>query len=199
MPIKCILFDADWVVINSEMFSVQFQKQYNVTNDEMLPFYLWEFKETIIWKTDLKQLLTNWLPKWKWNKTIDQFLDSWFKAEHSVDQEIVDSIKKLQNNWIKCFLATNQEKYRTKYMREEMWFEKLFDWVFSSCELGYKKPDEWFYLSVLDKIKNEYWINKEESLFFDDSEKNVNKANELWIKSYHYTNFQDYEKIINNI
>lgn len=199
MAIKCILFDADWVVINSELFSVQYQKMYNVANEEMLPFYLWEFKNSIIGKADLIDLVTPWLPKWKWDKTPHEFLNFWFKAEHSIDQKIVDSIKMLQTNWIKCFLATNQEQYRTKYMRENMWFEELFDQVFSSCELWFKKPDEWFYISVLDKLNTDFNINNGEILFFDDSKKNIEKANELWIKSYHYTNYEDYEKIINKI
>jgi FMN phosphatase YigB (HAD superfamily) len=84
-------------------------------------------------------------------------------------------------------------------MKNEMWFEKLFDFVFSSCELWYKKPEDNFYLKILDTLENNHWINKEEILFFDDSKKNVNKANELWIKSYLYTNYEEYEKIINKL
>ena len=34
MAIKCILFDADSVVINSELFSVQYQKKFGVSDNE---------------------------------------------------------------------------------------------------------------------------------------------------------------------
>lgn len=199
MSVKWVIFDADWVVINSELFSTQYQRQYNVTNEEMLPFYLWEFRETIVWNADLKEILIPWLPKWKYNMSVEEFINLWFKAEHSIDEKIVDSIKKLQAKWIKCFLATNQEKYRTKYMREKMWFDNIFDLVYSSCEIWFKKPDSEFYIKVLEKIKNEYKIEKNEILFFDDSAKNVLSANDVWLKSYHYTNFQDYEKVINEL
>jgi len=39
MTTKCILFDADGVVIDSEMFSVQYQKEYDISNDDMIPFF----------------------------------------------------------------------------------------------------------------------------------------------------------------
>ncbi|NDK08092.1 HAD-IA family hydrolase [Candidatus Gracilibacteria bacterium] len=199
MSVKGVIFDADGVVINSELFSTQYQRQYNVTNEEMLPFYLGIFKETIVGNADLKEILIPWLPKWKYNKSVEEFINLWFRAEHSIDEKIVGSIKKIQAKGIKCFLATNQEKYRTKYMREEMGFDNIFDSVYSSCEIGFKKPDSEFYIKVLEKIKNEYKIDKNEIIFFDDSEKNVLSANDVGLKSYHYTNFQDYEKVINKL
>jgi FMN phosphatase YigB (HAD superfamily) len=81
---------------------------------------------------------------------------------------MVQTINNLKKNGIKCFLATNQKKYRTKYMRSNMGFEALFDHVFSSADIGYKKPERKFYEFVLHKIKNEYTIYPCEVLFFDD-------------------------------
>jgi len=39
MKTKCILFDADGVIIRSEIFSKQYQKKYGIENDAMLPFF----------------------------------------------------------------------------------------------------------------------------------------------------------------
>jgi putative hydrolase of the HAD superfamily len=112
MTTKCILFDADGVVINSEMLSVQYQKEHDVSNDDMIPFFEGEFQNCIVGKTDLIELVKPWLPKWKWDGTVDEFLQFWFKAEHNVDERMVAVIRNLRKKGIKCYLATNQEKYR---------------------------------------------------------------------------------------
>jgi len=179
MVTKCILFDADGVVVNSEMFSVQYQKEHDVSNDDMLPFFKGEFQNCIVGKADLIELVKPWLSKWKWNGTVDEFLQFWFKAEHNVDERIISVIQQLRKKGIKCYLATNQEKYRIQYMKNYMGFEELFDHVFSSAEIGHKKPEREFYKFILDEIKNEHKIYPHEILFFDDSLENVKEAKTL--------------------
>ena len=197
MAIKCLLFDADGVVINSEMFSVQYLKQHDVSYDDMLPFFKGEFQNCIIGKADLIELVKPWLPKWKWTGTVDEFLQFWFKAEHNIDERMINTIKKLRKKGIKCYLATNQEKYRTQYMKDYMGFEELFDHVFSSADIGHKKPEKEFYEFILNEIKNEHKIYPHEILFFDDSKGHVDSAKKLDIDAHFYENFDEFEKLIN--
>ncbi len=197
MATKCILFDADGVVINSEMFSVQYQKKHKVSNDKMLPFFKGEFQNCLVGKADLIELVKPWLPKWKWEGTVDEFLQFWFKAEHNVDKKIITIIQKLRKKGIKCYLATNQEKYRTQYMKNEMKFEELFDHVFSSADIGHKKPEAEFYKFILDEIKNEHKIYPHEIMLFDDSKVHVDSAKELDIDAHFYENFEDFKELIN--
>lgn len=197
--IKWIIFDVDWVIITSQKFSDQYQKKYGISDFDMTPFFIWDFKKCIIWEADLNEVIKPYLKKWKWEKGSEEILDFWFKISNNIDKRILKMVRKLKDNWIKCFIATNQEKYRTNYMKKDMWFDDTFDFVFSSCELWYKKPDEKFYLSVLDYLKNNYWISKKEILFFDDCEKNITKAKDLWIESHLYSEYTDFEKIIKNI
>jgi len=179
MAIKCILFDADGVIIkNSKIFSAQYEKKYNLPTGEMLPFFEGEFQNCIIGKADLKEILKIWLPKWNWEKTTDEFIDFWFEMGNNPDEKMLEIVKKLREKGIKCYLATNQEKYRTQYMRKNMKFEKLFDFVFSSAEIAYKKPEKEFYECILNNLK-EKGIKVEETLSFDDSEKNINEAKKL--------------------
>lgn len=196
MTTKCILFDADGVVIHSEMFSVQYAKKYNVPYEDILPFFKKEFPDCIIGKADLIKIVKPWLPKWKWKGSVHDFLQFWFEAEHNIDKNIVSVINKLRKRGIKCYLATNQEKYRTQYMLENMGFKDLFDNVFSSSHIGYKKPDTKFFESILNKLKKEYNINPHEIMFFDDSIEHIDEANKLGIKAYQYQNFKDFEKLI---
>ena len=194
--IKCVLFDADGVIVNAEMFSVQYQREHGITNEEMLPFYTGVFQECLIGKADLKEVIEKWLIKWKWEGTIDEFLEAWFKAEHKIDERIIEVIKSLQAEGIKCFLITNQEEHRTQYMKKQMGFEKIFDGIFSSAEIGYKKPEKEFYEYILNNLKNKHKVSSEEIIFFDDEQENVDGAKILGIGAYLYEGFKEFKKII---
>jgi len=199
MKTKCVIFDADWVIINSEMFSVEYEKQFGIPSLEMLPFFKWIFSKCIIWEADLKEVIEPYLKKWKWDWNVDQFLQFWFKTEHKIDNKIVFIIEKLRQKWVICCLATNQEKYRFKYIKENMWFEKIFDHLFSSCDIGYKKPEKEFFEFILGKIKNDYSIESHEIMFFDDSKWHIDIAKSLSIDAYFYDDFEKFEKLVKPI
>lgn len=196
MNMKCILFDADGVAINSEMFSVQYQKRYDVSNDEMLPFFKGIFQDCLIGKVDLKEAVSPYLKSWKWDGTVDEFLQFWFKVEHHIDEKLIGLIKVLRGKNIKCYLATNQEKYRTEYMINEMGFKDVFDHIFSSAEIGYKKPEREFYEVIFNWINKTDSVAKEEIFYVDDSQEAVDSANSFGIKASFYANFNDFAEQI---
>lgn len=199
MNTKCILFDADGVVINSEMFSVQYQIRFGVSDDEMLPFFRGIFKDCLVGKADLKEVVRPYLKDWKWTGTVDEFLQFWFKTEHHIDEKMIELIKALRSKNIKCFLVTNQEKYRTEYMTNEMGFKKVFDHIFSSAEIGYKKPEREFYEFIFNWINKTKSVAKEEIFYIDDSQEAINAANTYGINSRFYANFDDFTNQINTL
>jgi len=199
MAIKSILFDADGVVINSEIFSVQYQKQFDISNDEMLPFFKGVFQDCLVGKADLKEVVLPYLKKWKWHGTIDEFLQFWFKAEHHIDEKIIKLIKVLREKNIKCYLVANQEKYRAEYIKNKMGFKDVFDRIFLSVDIGHKKPEKEFYEFILNEIKNEHKIYPHEIMFFDDSLEHVNKAKKLDIDAYFYKNFEEFKNLVKPI
>ncbi len=192
---KCILFDVDGVVINSEIFSVQYQKQFGVSNDEMLPFFKGVFQDCLVGKADLKKSIQPYLKKWNWDGSVEDFVLFWFRAEDNVDQQIIELVIKLRENSILSYIATNQEKYRTEYMRSEMGFENIFSGIFSSAEIGSKKPDKEFYEFILQELGKK-GITKEEIFYIDDTATNVDSAKALGVDSYLYTNFQKFSDFI---
>ena len=192
MDKQVILFDADGVVIRSEMFSTHYQKTQGLSPDDMLPFYKGIFQECLTGKADLKEVIVPWLKKWKWDGDVDGFLLQWFQYEHKIDQQIVDLIRDLRKNSVSCYLATNQEKYRTQYMRKEMNFEKIFDGIFSSAEVGSKKPQAEFYEFIFRKLG----INKDKILYIDDTASHVEGAKEARIDAYHYTEFEPFNEYV---
>lgn len=173
------------------MFSVQLAKDYKITTDITLNFFTGEFTECIIGKKDLKIVLPKYLKKWGWNKSVDEFLKYWFKSEHKINQELIDYIQNLKIKGIKCYLATNQEKYRTDYMLNNMKFYNIFNKVYSSAHLGFKKPDLNFWEKILLDLKE---FKKNEILFWDNSQINIESAKQFGLNAELYLNFNDFKK-----
>src|SRR6266550_2446895 len=148
--IKAVLFDADGVTINTtERFSSYLDRKYGISVEVTNPFFLGVFQKCIIGKADLKEEIGKYLPKWGWKKSVDDFLKIWFESEHTIHQPLIDEIHKLRKRGIKCYLATNQEKYRTQYILENMGFENVFDGTFSSSEVGHLKHTDEYYQHIL--------------------------------------------------
>jgi HAD superfamily hydrolase (TIGR01509 family) len=189
--IKAILFDADGVLINGEMFSTVLERDYGIPPEKTLPFFQGIFQETIIGNADLKEIIAPHLKKWGWNKSVDELLETWFTAEHSTDEELIAYIQQLRKDGIVCCLATNQEKYRIAYMLEHMGFKDAFDKIFASAHMGFMKPDVRFFAKAFEDLRD---VEKGEVLFWDDSPKKVAGAKEFGIHAEVYTTFEDFKE-----
>jgi putative hydrolase of the HAD superfamily len=176
------MFDADGVLILSEMFSHKFAQEFNVKIAELDSFFTTDFQDCLIGKSDLKIIIEPWLEKWNWSKSVDEFLLYWFKAEHHLNSELIDTIHELRKNKVKCILATNQEKYRLEYIKKEMGFEKVFDKIYSSSFIGFKKPDIQYYNYILNDLNE----SPDKIIFYDDSQKNIESAVSIGINAYLY-------------
>lgn len=109
MNIKAILLDVDGVVVRADPFHVPYYEKHGVGNDKMLPFFQGAFQKCLIGEADLLEEVKPWLTTWNWTGTAEDFLQFWFEAEHNVDNELIESIQKLRESGIYCFLATNSE------------------------------------------------------------------------------------------
>jgi putative hydrolase of the HAD superfamily len=63
----------------------------------------------LIGKADLKEVVRPFLKEWGWEKSVEDFLDYWFKSEHKIDEELVDYIQELRKKGVNCYLVTNQK------------------------------------------------------------------------------------------
>jgi putative hydrolase of the HAD superfamily len=182
MKNKIYMFDADGVVIQSQMFSYKYAQEFNIKISELDDFFKADFQECLVGKSDLKIAITPWLKKWNWPKSVDDFLDYWFKAEHNLNFDLIKNIRELREKNIKCVLATNQEKYRLEYMKKEMDFESIFDKIYSSNLIGFKKPDIQYY----DYILNDLNEDPANIIFYDDNQENIESTKSLGINSHLY-------------
>jgi len=180
------------MTIRAEMFSNILSREYNIPLDQILPFFENEFQLCLVGKADIKKELKKYLKKWKLNKTPSELLNDWFKFEDKIDKRILLIIKKLQQKKILCVLATNQEQYRTKYLLEKMHLDSIFDKVYSSAHIGFRKPNKDFYNYIYQDLK------KQEIYYWDDRGKNILSARKFGFKAKRYTNLKDFKNVIND-
>jgi len=186
--ITTLIFDADGVLINGESFSETLARDYDVDHAKEKEFFTTKFQECLVGEADLKESVAPYLTSFGWKGSVDEFLDYWFKAGHSLDEPLMTYVKKLREAGLRVVLATNQEKYRTEYMLEHMGFADAFDKIYSSAHLGLKKPAVEFFAHVVDDLGT----SKDEVLFWDDDQRNIDGATEYGIRAEFYSDYASF-------
>lgn len=187
---KILLLDADGVVLKKHgYFSEHFAREYNIPVEDITPFFKNEFRLCQQGKMDVKEVLAEYLPKWEWKKGVDDFLNYWFETDTHIDEEVFGEVDRIREKGIKCYLATDQEKYRAEYIRNLL--REQLDGFFFSCEIGFSKSEPEFFEAVVPKLG----IEPAEIVYFDDDEKNVEVAKRLGIDARFYTNIDDIKQI----
>ncbi|MDP3948541.1 MAG: HAD-IA family hydrolase [bacterium] len=193
---KAILFDADGVVLKKykEYFVSQyFAREYNAPADEVNAFFEKDFRTCQRGKLDLKEELAKYLPGWNWQNGVDAFLEYWFTTDATIDSEVMKEVEKIREKGFKCYLVSDQEKYRANYIMERLGLKNKFDGYFFSYQFGYMKSQPEYFAEIF-KITG---LKPEEFIYFDDDQKNVDIATSLGINAYFYTNIDDLKKVTN--
>ena len=103
-------------------------------------------------------------------------------------------IKTLKKRGYNLYLLSNISKESYEHLDKLINISKYFQGGVYSCFENLVKPD----IKIYDLIIQKYNLNKDETIFFDDKEKNVKTANKYGIKSYVFKNINDIEKVLNN-
>lgn len=190
MTIEAVLFDADGVLVFSSRFAHYLRHEYNVTPSMTRSFFQEAFTACLIGQAKLREVLPPFLEAWGWEGTVDQFITTWLTMDDAVDQRVAAVIDRLRGRNIPCYLATNQECNRARYMRSIMGFPEMFDGLFFSCELGCRKPDPAYYQS----IQRALGLQGAQLLFWDDDVENVKAARACGWSAELYTQFESFER-----
>jgi putative hydrolase of the HAD superfamily len=194
---KIFIFDADEVILNREMyFSQRLARDFGISEDEIMKFFKNEYQDCAVGKADLKKELEKYIKIWEWKGSVEDLMKYWFENERDINNTVESEIKKLRGEGFFCCLATNNEKYRTQYLLEEVGLKDLFDYVFSSSEIGFLKSQDNFWRHVQEKLG----INDlGEIMFWDSDKRNVDKVNELGMKGFLFTNEKEFKEKIGEI
>lgn len=191
LPFKTVIFDADGMLVVGDRFSDQLARDYGISRETTEGFFKNEFQDSLVGRADLKKVLPPYLKEWGWAGSVKEFLDYWFRSGSRADRVLTDYIHTLRQKGIKCYLATNQEKYRTEYFLQQMGFSSLFDGVLASFELGSKKPSRDFFKRVMGKLQD---VDKAEILFWDDDALNVEGARKFGFQAEVYVGVKQFKE-----
>ncbi|HMI09455.1 MAG TPA: HAD-IA family hydrolase [Candidatus Saccharimonadales bacterium] len=190
--ISTIILDADGVLIHGKAFSERLVRDHDVDRDKEKEFFTTKFQECLVGKADLKESIAPYAASFGWKGTVDELLDYWFTEEYILNKELIENVKSLRDSGVRVVLATNQEKYRTQYMLDHMGFKSVFEKVYSSAHLGLKKPAVEFFARVVEDLH----VSKDEVLFWDDDQSNIDGALQYGIHAEFYSNYDLFLKVM---
>jgi len=183
VAIDAILFDADGVIQRTrgnwrEQFAAMLGR------DDDLDVFIRELfaaeKPCLSGAADFPTQLAFVLDKWRSPTPVEQALTVWTNIE--VDTEVVRHINAIRRTGMPCFLASNQQAHRARYMSDELGYRTLFDREFYSCRVGFAKPDPAYFEHILLALN----LAPERVLFVDDVEPNVVSARQVGIQCVHF-------------
>ena len=105
-------------------------------------------------------------------------------------ERILKTVERLRSRGIRCYLSTNNEKYRVQYLLDKVGLKNFFDGAFSSAQIGYKKPQQEFWSVVYKQIGVP---EKSEIVVWDDDQENIESAKSFGFVSEVYSDFDSYK------
>lgn len=186
--IKSIVFDFDKMLhLTEDLFSVWATKKYGLSKEAVNEFFTKEFSLCRIGKLDTKKALEKYISKFRWEGSVEEFMQAWYEYGN-FDDRMIKLINELKEKKVICVLSTNNEKYRMQYYIEKYDLGKIFDHLLISANLGFLKPEKEMFEEIL-KVTN---LEKEEILFCDDKESFIKAAKNFGFKTYSYGNFDNF-------
>ena len=180
---KLLLLDADGVVLKqTSYFSTYYEKEKKLPEHTLAEFFKTDFVRCQEGKADLKEVLVDYLPEWKWIGTVDSFLEYWFAYDLHLNVRVMERVNELRQSGVKCCLASNQEKYRAEFIQNLLEQNSPLDHYFFSSSIGHRKESPEFFKSIIKKLH----IKPKEMTYLDNDEKNLNAARACGIQSSLY-------------
>lgn len=126
---------------------------------------------------DFTRALVALIARWQCAGSIEDVLRAWTAIQP--DPEMVQLVHDLRAAGLRCYLATNQEPHRCRFMSETLGYKDIFDAEFYSCVVGHAKPDHAYFTAVVDRIG----LRPGEVLFIDDHQINVDAATDVGLSA----------------
>ncbi|HZP55281.1 MAG TPA: HAD-IA family hydrolase [Candidatus Saccharimonadales bacterium] len=194
---KVVLFDVDGVLLKPPMyFSHHYAEESGLDKNKFDEFFAKYARNAAKGETDYKTLIEANNDIWQWDKTAEELLDKWFAYENQPISELLELIKDLKKQGIKVFLASDQDKYRGKYLNEVV-FKDMLDGAFFSSALGYVKIEPEFFIKVMAELQKHLPdLKPRQIVFFDDSPENIEVAKSQGISAFLYKSPAHVKKIL---
>ena len=117
-------------------------------------------------------MLPGLLERWGIPDAYDDMVRVWLSIQPVEDaRALVDVVRR---SGVPCYLASNQDAHRARFMQENLGYPDLLDGAFYSCDLGAAKPESAYFEAILARLA----LSADQVLFIDDKDANVEAARE---------------------
>jgi len=193
--IKTLFCDCDGFVIKKHgYFSHQYSEEYDVPIELFQPFFKGRFLDCEKGKADLKEELAPHLSEWKWNGSVEGFVDYWFQYGKQKDLQVINFLEEQRSRNVKCFFSTNNEKYRVDFLLNNVGLKNCFDEFFASSSVGYLKYEPEFWPAVYKPDMGQ----KHEALVIDDDQRNLDTAKNFGFQTHFYNGLDGLKSALEN-
>ena len=190
--IKNIIFDIGGIVLewgNNPLIELLNKTNYEVNKICKIIYGDSRFKECIVGKLSqfeyMKQLI---IENPKYSDDIEKILSEEYQEKAlPVIKENLEKIFELKNKGYKIYFLSNITDVSYNYLNDKLNILNMVDGGVYSYKEHLKKPDK----EIFDLLIKRFGLKKEETIFFDDSQKNVKVGNEYGIKSYVFNSVKD--------
>ena len=191
---KVVLLDLDGIVIRPrhKYFSEKFSEEYKIPLTEITPFFTDDYKKAARGEISIREVLPEYLKKWGWKKSLDEFLNYWFHGERTIDVNVSETVKKLREGGVKVYFVSDNEKERAEYVMNTLGLSDDSDGAFFSYQLGHTKSEPEFFLKILEQLG----VGAKDVEYWDDDQKNVDVAKSAGIDAKFYNDFEGFKKLI---
>ncbi len=185
--IKAVIFDLDGVLVESEHLHIEAEKQtllkYGVRiSSEELHRYT---------GTTASFMFTELIKKYKLNTTFKKMFDEKEKILFNLlrdnvkpTQGVMQLLMKLKRENIKLAIASSSHKKLINHILKQMDVTEYFDFVVSSEDVAYGKPDPEIFLKAASGLN----VDPDECLVIEDSKLGVEAAKKAGMKCVGYRN-----------
>lgn len=187
--LKNFIFDFGWVLVKfdsrymTEKY-VKSEKDCSLAHGVIFDRLYWDRLDNgTITDDEVKSGICSRLPKNLWDAACKAY-DNWYYNLPFIDG-MVDLVKQIKANGGKLFILSNisigfAENYKNVPQLKELF--SLFDGLVFSGPLKIVKPSK----EIFEHLLNKYNLTAKETLFVDDSEKNVKGAEAAGINAYQF-------------
>lgn len=190
--IKNLVFDIGGVILTEltvDYFDLNEDEKKNLNK---IIFHDKRFRKCLNGDMKVEEYLSELIKEnSKYKKEIEMILSSKYQKDMlPIKKEVIDLIHKLKKDYNIYFLS-NLTDVSYDYLYSEVGILKDFPGIYSFKE-HMQKPSEEIYELLIKRFN----LRKEETVFFDNTQRNVDIGNKVGIKS---VLFKDVSDILNNI
>lgn len=204
MGIRNLILDMGGVILDVDYRKI-FSEFVKYDCNDMQSFFTQQTQIPLVDDFE-KGLITPAMFRNKVRKLIGKDLENdvldniWNSMVLGVKKEDVDLIKTLRKKYDKIFLFSNTNEIHVEYVKNMFFeamgydiFEILFDKVYFSNEIHLRKPDK----ESFEFVVKDAGVDKETTMFIDDTAKNILGAEKVGLKTYLLDNNQTLTQIFN--